>query len=262
MPAGYYVVSANQPQRDVRVERVRGMEGDPPRDQMSLVIEIEATSRVLRQLFEGQDAEFAQFFDPLVSLAQAGLVGEQAHPEIATLALAELRREILSREAGRVKNRHMRALGRAAIWLAAPCLVVAVMARTVGHDASLASSPGVMHAETVLAIALLLSGCAAGVWVSFGARKAIMTFEDLTVPEADFLHAGTRVCFAAVLTLFLGLLFHARAAEVTLGKLSTAAVLQDPVTAVVVGFLAGFSEQVLSKTIATHASKLLGTAAT
>jgi hypothetical protein len=257
MAVGFFVVSATEDKRDILFQTKSPATSDPSEEQTTLVNEIERTLRVLRQLFDGRDADFGRYFDPLLSLAQGGLVGDNAQPAIARRALVELKTEVLEREAGRVKNRHMVRLGRAAALLGIPSLLVGLAARVASTFPEVASKHGVITGDAAGNCAFLIAGCAAGVWVSFGARKAQLVFEDLSVPEHDHLYPATRLAFTALLTAALGLLFHSGAAEVKIGTVSSSRVFVDPIAALLIGFLAGFSEQVLSKTIATHASRLI-----
>ncbi|MBI3504670.1 MAG: hypothetical protein HY059_07500 [Proteobacteria bacterium] len=229
---------------------------DPPDDQQELVSEVERTLRVLRSLYGTDDGAFQQVFQPLLGLAQGGLVGERAQPAIARRALVELRREVLERETGRVKNQYLGRLGRASAMFALPALACAALARWAATFPLLTSAHGIVSAESVTIFGLLIAGCAAGVWVSFGARKVTLTFDELSVPESDHLAPITRLAFAELCTLTLALLFDQGVVEVHLGVFSTTAVLARPGAALVIGILAGFSEQVLGRQLAAQAGHL------
>jgi len=181
----------------------------------------------------------------LLNLARVGLVGEHASPELAARALESLKSDITASEAGRVKNRYMKQLGiRALISSAALALVGALLCIWT------ATRP-------VACIAFVLAGCMAGVWLSFGARKAVLRFEDLHIPEEDRLEPVIRLVFAGLLTLVIALLFSLKAIVVTMGATSTDQITSDVRLAVLVGMLCGFSEQVLSTRVAKQAGVLL-----
>jgi hypothetical protein len=63
----------------------------------------------------------------------------------------------------------------------------------------------------------LWSGCMAGVWLSFGARKATFKFEDLHIPEQDRLAPVIRLFFVGLLTIILGFAFSVGAVAVNIG---------------------------------------------
>lgn len=236
----------------------RGIDGGPTptEDEQVLVTEIERTLRGLRALYEGRDAELDMHFGNLTNLARAGLTGPQAQPAFARRMLIEFRSEILEREGAPRKNRYMSNLGGACLRVGIPAFVIGLVLR--GTMGAAAWDNAIVPLGMASNVALLIAACCAGVWVSFGARKARFTFEDLSVPEDDFLYPSSRIAFACILTGALALLFHSGAAKVSLGAMSTADVLRSPVIALIVGFLCGFSEQVLAKTVAAQAGRILG----
>jgi hypothetical protein len=256
MAQGFFVVSPSANGTDITFQICPTTDGDPPEEQAKLVTDLDRALRVLRAVFDGRELEYKRYFVPLLTLSQGGLVGPRAQPEIARRALIELKQEVLEREAGRFKNQYMLRLGAAAIWFAGPSLALALASRSASTFPALNSPHGVVTAAAFSHLCFLLAGCAAGVWISFGARKASLTFEDLSVPEADYLRPLTRLALTELLTVALALLFQTRVIEVNLGAISTADVFSQPIVALLVGILAGFSEQVLSKQLATQAGRL------
>ena len=256
MAQGFFVVSPSPDTTDITFQINPTLAGDPPDEQAKLVTDVERALRVLRAVFDGRELDYKRYYGSLLTLSQGGLVGPKAQPEIARRALVELKQEVLEREAGRFKNQYMLRLGKAATWFAGPSLLLGLISRSAATYPAIVSAHGVITAVAFSHLCFLLAGCAAGVWISFGARKASLTFEDLSVPEADYLRPVTRLAFAEMLTVTLALLFQLRVIEVKLGPLSTAEVFSQPIVALLVGILAGFSEQVLSKQLATQAGRL------
>jgi hypothetical protein len=221
----------------------------PSEDQQQLVLLIERTRIALKVIYAGQDAAFRQRFNTLLALAKAGLAGASPVPGLAKRMLEQFRTDVVEREATRLKQAHMQALGAA-------CLRVGVLAALIGVFGQVAW-PRFGLSPLVRTIGFLLAACAAGVWVSFAARKTTYEFEDLTLPERDYLTPMFRLAFAMILTTVLALMFHGKLATVSIGEVSTSAVLRQPLLAVIVGFLCGFSEQVLAKAVQQKASELL-----
>jgi hypothetical protein len=98
----------------------------------------------------------------------------------------------------------------------------------------------------------------AGVWLSFGTRNVVITFEDLGVLEKDRLSPAIRLVFAGLLTVVIGLLISTKAIVLELGGLSTAEFIEDTKVALLIGALCGISELALSAKVSQHARDFLG----
>lgn len=245
MPEGSFTVAPDGDTRDI-VFRVKPNTGDLPEDQLTLKDDIEKSLTVLRGLFSPGDPRFASYFRALLSLAQLGLAAEPAHPLLATRALVALKNEVVAREAGRIKNLYMKELGRVSLLLGLPLFSAAII--------TTALFPAHRMLSGFLA---LLAGCMAGVWLSFGARKVSLPFEELHIPEADRLEPLVRLLFAGFLTFAMGLLFSLGAITVTVGSVTTSLINESLRVALLVGLLCGFSEQLLATRVAKQASSFL-----
>src|SRR5215213_7699634 len=98
MAQGHFVISPTQDRKDIRSQIDPAVAGAPPDDQAMLLNEVDRTVRQLRLIFAKRDEDFSRYFNPLLSLAQGGLVGPSAQPRIAQRALAELKREVVDQE--------------------------------------------------------------------------------------------------------------------------------------------------------------------
>ena len=87
---------------------------------MELRDKIDSTLTTIRMLFGDQTERFEEYFRPLLSLAQLGLVGASANPSLAQRALDSLKFEMVSREGAMIKNGYMKKLGKAALILGLP----------------------------------------------------------------------------------------------------------------------------------------------
>jgi hypothetical protein len=245
VPKGAFRVSPNpEDSRDILFSRADG-DGQVPADQIELRDAIEQTLLVLRTMFPEKDRRFFEYYRPLLSLAQAGLVGDAASPDISQRALMSLRTEITAREGGRIKNQYMKTLLWRAALLAIPLFLVAVGVRKIAPEALVLSN-----------FFVLVGGSTLGVWVSFGARKTVLRFQELHILEEDRLEPLIRLIFADLLTVIIGLLFGLKAVVVTMGAVGTDQIMTEWPVALLIGMLCGFSEQVLSSTVAKHASNL------
>ena len=188
MSRGVFIVSRDPSnQRDILFQQSPNHSGEIPEEQLALKDQIEQTLAILRMLFPNDDARFREYFDPLVSLAQTGLVGESAQTNLARRTLISLKTEITDRESGRIKNRYMKKLGLTAVFLGVPPLICAVFILTRRPDLLWLSN-----------FMLLWVGCMVGVWLSFGARKTVLRFEELHIVEKDRLEPVVRLILATV----------------------------------------------------------------
>jgi hypothetical protein len=246
MPRGCFVVSRDGDNpRDIRFSLLSGTDTVPD-EQLRLRDEVDGALTVLRMLFTTDDTRFEEYFRPLLSLAQAGLVGDSAQPELGLRALVSLKNDITAREAGRVKNQYMKVLGQRALVAGLPALAAGFAMPLIAPDL-----------PALRSFLLLWSGCMAGVWLSFGARKTVFTFEDLNIPEQDRMEPLVRLVFAGLLTMVIGLLFETHAMEITLGAIKSSDFGTRPTVALLIGMLSGFSEKVLSSQVGRQASALL-----
>lgn len=97
---GYFIVCRDQTNdMDIRFQQIE-LEADEviPDEQLELRDKIDSALTTIRILFTEQRERFDEYFRPLLSLAQLGLVGKSANPSLAQRALDSLKFEIVSRE--------------------------------------------------------------------------------------------------------------------------------------------------------------------
>jgi hypothetical protein len=92
-----------------------------PTEQLELRDKCQAARSIIRIICPSGKS-FREYFNHLLGLAQAGLLGETANPELAMRTLEELKQDITAREAGRIKNAYMKKLG---IWAAIGVVLLA-----------------------------------------------------------------------------------------------------------------------------------------
>ena len=246
MPDGAFIVFRDEENpRDIHFRIKEGCES-VPEEQATLRDEVDSALTVLRSIFPKGDTRFEEYFRPLLSLAQLGLASKPAFTDVAHNALVALKADIVSREGGRIKNKYMKKLGIAALLMAAAALLVA---SGVHH-----LPPGY---QPLYSFFVLWVGCMAGVWLSFGARRTFMRFEELHVAEEDSLEPFLRLLFSGLLTITVGLFFSTEVVVVELGNLSTSQFSKSVEIPLLIGILSGFSEKALPSKIARQASSLL-----
>lgn len=232
--------------RGILFQVTQGSE-DAPDDQLQLKSDVEQALTVISVICpeDTSGTKFNEYFEPLVSLARTGLQGNSANPKVARQALVALKNDVTTREGGRIKNQHMKTLG---IW-----------AIIIGGIPLIASTPLQLFSVYPLIKSLLFlwSACMAGVWVSFGARKANFQFEDLHIPEQDRVLPAFRLIFAGILSIIIGLLLSTQAIAINVGGVTTADLQGKPEIAVLLGMVCGFLEQTLPSKVERQASSIL-----
>jgi hypothetical protein len=241
---------------EIRFKTTSGVK--PSEEQLLLKSEVERVNAQLKLLFSESEPIFKQYNGSLIGLARVGLTGANAQPGVATRALKSLKDEVLLREGARVKNAYMKALGIAAIWSGAAGIFVWVCSTAIERDSGSLQPDFVAAAKMLTKFAPLWIGCMCGVWLSFGTRKAILSFEDLTNIEDDLLQPSLRVIYAGLLTLVLGAFFLLQVVTVSVGQVSTALVGSDNYLAtLMLGALCGISERVLASKVVKQAESFL-----
>jgi hypothetical protein len=219
----------------------------PPKDQGELQGEIERVLNAVQRLYlsdgTAPQPRFRRYYVRLFRLAQLGLEGPDASPEVAKGALATVKRDLIDDEAGRVKNGHLIRLGLAAAWFSVPFVLLYVLLAlfsTTDSDNVLLGL-GVQRA-TAANFMVLWVGCFLGVWLSYGIRTSTITIEDLTTTDSDRLLPHVRLLFAGALTMLAGMLFVLGIVEVKIGPFATSKISTDPALAFIVGIFCGISE--------------------
>lgn len=216
----------------------------------ALKARIERTLSSLRLIFSVENvgaqqaarnrANFDTAFEKLLSLAAIGLSTAQPDPAIAAAALDALQSEIVDREAGRMKNAYMVRLGIPALisstFFAAMFFLYEYIEKDLRWPAEIFAHRHVF---------LVLSGCMAGTWASFAARKVVLGFLDLAALEQDRLNPGMRLAFTGILTVFLTLVVITGMLDIVVGGFHASAIVRSGTVSLLFGAFTGLTEQTL-----------------
>lgn len=244
---GYFIVSENSNEAfDIKCELRQDIEGDVPDIQSKLYSEVESTCNIIKALENTSDEIKRKYFNKLLSLAQVGLVPEKiAQPQMALLSLEKLKAEMLNIEGKRIKNYYMKKLGIYALVLG--CLVAVVMAVIFkAYNNNLF----IMIGNTWL-------GAMAGTWISFGARKFELKFEDLCCVEKDMLEPVIRLIYIGVCALIFELFFICGAVSITFGNITTESIRNSAEIQMIVGVICGLVESKIGIDIYKKANSAL-----
>ncbi len=237
---------------------VKDSEAAPPKEQMELQDAIGQVLEAIKQLYlhdnGDQSARFRIFYVRLFSLAQLGLEGN-AMPEVAAAALERVVDDLIRLEGPRVKNMHLKALGKAAAKLGAGAVAAYLVLRFDGLQNYLAHFK--IDGPTASNFMLVWAGCFIGVWLSYAIRKSILKLRDLTVTEEDFLEPTTRLVFAGFLANIVAILLHYGAVKLSIGPLDFNAFSMDPMIAGLLGMVLGVNELLLPTKVGDKTKTLL-----
>ncbi|TWH47768.1 hypothetical protein [Sporomusa sp. KB1] len=223
-------------------------EKEIPVEQKQLRLDIEQTLIVLRGIFKEDEISFNKYYEQLLSLAEAGLKVENVTPIIACEGLMTLKKEIVFQEAGKIKNKYIKSLGRSVL-----CFIGFYLTW-------ISFFYGYVPIETCLMwvnFFIMLIGTTVGVWLSFGIRKVDLKFDELHIIEEDRFEPTIRILFVSLLAVIVGLLFSTEAVVIKLGALSTNMLNYDSKVALLLGLLLGLGEKMLAVKVAEHATKIL-----
>jgi hypothetical protein len=248
----FYAVSVSAPADGVAPNILFSLRPDTiaPDEYSTLHADIERTVTILKVLFFAKRKDkFREYFSRLVELARASLGQDQVR--LGRLALIAFQNEIVTREAGWVKNSYIRRLGRWAL-LFGLCATIAYLFCRYWYPAWF----GIPELHRFREFFSMLAGCFLGTWLSFSIRRVQLTFEDLARLEEDSLDPGVRLLFVAGLTVVVGLLLATKAFVITFGGFNSA-FLDSGTTAVLIGCLCGIGELGLPAAVARRASEFV-----
>jgi hypothetical protein len=230
----------------------------PPKEQSDLQIAIGEALDTVKTLYIDQQGvpapSFRLYYTRLFRIAELGLEGN-AMPDFAKVSLDRIVDDLVDAEGARVKNAH---LGRLGIWalILAGAFLALYLAICLLATRPLLPYFGV-DPTTAKSFMLLWIGCFGGVWLSYAIRTTALKLRDLVVPDADRLLPLTRLIFAGLLTMILGLLLALGFVDVRVGGESLAAFTRDPMKALLLGLFCGVSELLLPSMVGKRAGDLV-----
>lgn len=244
---GYFIVFPNKDEQfDIRCElHPEYAKETIPSDQEALYCEIESANNVIKSLSNTKDELKAKYFNKLLSLAQAGLVGETAQPDLASKSLNKLKDEMILSEGQRIKNDYMKKLGIKAIVL---CVIVFVLYCIFQYCEFL--QPFSMYCLSFI-------GALSGTWISFGARKFNITFEQLSLLEEDMMEPSIRLLYIGVCSIVFMLFLNTQLISISVGGISTATIKESYEMQLSIGVLCGLIESKIGINIYQKAVNIL-----
>lgn len=251
MSKGCFSVYKNpQNENDIVVAVLTGTnEGDIPSNQVELYVKIESTNTIIQSLRNTNQGIKTKYFDKLLSLAQVGLVGVngEVQPELAEISLISLKKEIITNEGARIKNKYMIDLGIGAI--------IGVLGVMLGLTYIYSNINNYNIYITPYLFCFL--GAMIGTWISFGARKVELEFEELNIIEKDRVNPYLRLIFVGISSMIFLLFFNSEVFELTIGSFSTVDLKSSIELQILVGIISGLLEYKLAIGLFDKASSIV-----
>ena len=232
---GYFVVSRNSKnQKDILCElHPQYAQDEVPEDQSNLYVEVENANAIINSLINTPEKNKNKYFEKLLSLAQAGLVGNTANPKLAMLSLEKLKEEIIINEGARVKNRYMSKLGLCALGFSIAAIIInCIMEKMLGYKGMR------LYLYTWI-------GSICGTWISFGARKFNIGFNELSIIEDDMLTPVLRLIYIGMCSCIVLVFLDCGIVSIKISSIDTAQIKSNTELQFVVGVMSGLVESKL-----------------
>ena len=179
-------------------------------------------------------------------MSRVGLVPEYAQTNASKIALEKLQEEIVLVEGKRIKNEYMKVLAIEALVLFAIASGLAFLVDSY------------VHISIVWNIWAVIIGALVGTWVSFGARKFEIGFDDLASLEKDKMNPWIRLIYISVAAVIFVLFMDAGLVEIKVGNIDTAAALENMHSAFIIGLVCGLIESKIGVNVYKRAVDIIG----
>lgn len=244
---GYFVVYENEDEQfDIKCDLRPDVEDNVPEEQSLLYSEVESTCNVLKALDKTSDETKRKYFKKLLNLAQVGLVPEHgAQPEMAMIALEKLKAEMLHIEGKRIKNQYMKRLG------------ITAMILSILFGCAMGIVFCFLRNNVFCMMGYTWLGAMVGAWVSYGARKFQLEFEDMSLIEKDMLEPIIRLIYIGICSLIFELFLSCGFVTITVGNITTESIINHEEIQILMGIICGLVESKMGIDIYKKANSVI-----
>lgn len=246
---GCYLVSENPDEKfDIKFElHTEHAKVGIPEEQQKLYIEAESTNNIIKSLANTKKEIKEKYFKKLLSLSQAGLVSDVANPQLALASLDKLKEEILTIEGQRIKNDYMKKLGLSALCINSIVLTVYFIINYFNTDIFIYSMYFVVFVSSLI-----------GTWISFGARKFNIYFNQLNNLEEDMMIPCIRLVYIGVCSVIFLLFLNSGIITISIGNFSLNNISTNFELQSTIGILCGLVESKLGINLYNKAKTIVG----
>lgn len=216
-------------------------ENEIPHEQEELYFMIEDVLSVINSSTLIKDNSKSHYIEKLFDIAEAGLSTDtnEVYPKLAKKALKKLKEEILLRESGHIKNSYMKKLGfHAVIQIVLLIVLLFITKSTISYI-------------------YVYIGALVGAWISFGARKPNLSFEELSIIESDGLAPPIRLVYIGLCSIIVLLFLKTEIAVITINNLSTESINNSIEMQLLLGIIVGLIEYQISEKLFKSANSIM-----
>ncbi len=179
-----------------------------PEEQQKLYLEVVRTNSTIKSLkYAKEDLKF-KYFQRLLGIARAGLVGETAQAQLAMKSMMKLKEEMVLIEGPRIKNEYMKRLGLIAFTF---IVILSITAYLLNY---FFDNNYEMYCVTFI-------GALCGTWISYGARQITLKFKHLSLLEEDMMNPFIRLLYMGVCSVILLFFLNTNIIQINIGSISS-----------------------------------------
>lgn len=220
-------------------------ENDIPKEQEELYLMIEDVISIINSSSLIKSTSKIYYIEKLFDIAEAGLSinATEVYPNLANKALKKLKEEILLRESSHIKNSYMKTLGYYAI------IQIGLL---IGLQLVI-----LWLTKNTISYIFVYIGAIIGSWISFGARKPNLSFEELSTIESDGLAPPIRLVYIGLCAVIVMLLLRTEIAVITINNLSTKSINNSIEVQLLLGVIVGLVEYQISEKLFKSANVIM-----
>lgn len=188
-----------------------------------LYVDIEKTISDLKMIFKNNEEELAKNFKLVLSLAQAGLAGENGNPYLAKKALENLKNDIIITFGAKLKTKYIKNLGIGVFIF--DCFIYYIY-----------------NNYNLTNYLLVFMGALIGSWVSFCIRKLDIKFNDLVHFEKDTMPFYIRLIFIGIVSIIFAMLLKNEIITIQFGKFSLSTFFETNEKHFLFGIICGITD--------------------
>lgn len=240
-----YIYANPNEKYDIKFDKDPDMSGENMSDvERELYEDIERVIIVLKSLHRTNESVKDIYFNKILTLAQAGFIGNEPDPTLALTSLKAIKDEILTVEGHRIKNKYMLYLGISSLISILLCWVIFVI---IEYFADI---------TTIKTYFVVWTGAMVGAWISFGARKFNIQFDELNVLEEDKMYIYIRLPYIGICSLIFLLFLNSGIFNFQIGSISLDDLKANIELQLVLGIIAGLFESKLGVKIYEKAQNI------
>lgn len=215
-----------------------------PDDQQNLYEEVEYVCTIIKSLHNTHDSIKRKYFNKLLSLARAGLVGIEGNCEttLTFKSLKKLKEEMIIIEGQRIKNEYMKLFGKNIFILTISILIGYLIFISIFNLNNIISNYLVMYSITFVCSLV-------GTWISFGARNLNISFKQLSVVEDDMMNQWIRLVYIGICSVILITFLNTDIIKINIGTISSSNIKESFEIQASIGFICGLIESKLGLNI-------------